>query len=345
MVSTAKRKRHSESSMDFNISRMNSSATTSNSITTTRMMPTPHSRGIALTRWQGLTTTTMAAVLLLFSNSLFCCHAFSSEYKPPVKSSLQTFQDRRLKASSSVPIVPNNKDGGSSSSHKKKSERNAAATYDASFANNSNNHKPASFERRMRQAIFGVGNRQRRQQPPPSAAATATESTRTKPRRTANAHAPPSNWITIESLQDYKTIVGQESQRRVVVVRFHATYCRACQAVAPYFLQLARKCCTASNNKKDVLFVNVPVTNRNAALHRGLQVPSLPFCHVYYPGAGLVEERGVTRKQFADFTKTLQSYMRGSCPLPTVSQKEEEEEEPKEQPKETAQQQQQPLAQ
>ena len=64
---------------------------------------------------------------------------------------------------------------------------------------------------------------------------------------------------------------------------------------------------------EDVLFVDVPVTPENANLHQGLEVPSLPFAHIYHPDGGLVEEMKLSRKYFATFAKTLKSYVDRQC--------------------------------
>jgi thiol-disulfide isomerase/thioredoxin len=120
-------------------------------------------------------------------------------------------------------------------------------------------------------------------------------------------HNKPSNVKTVESLQDFKTIVGDETEK-LVAVRFHATYCRACNAVAPHFYKLAL-------HHPNVVFVDVPVSERNAVVHQGLGVPSLPYAHIYHPDAGLVEEHKLTRKDIADFRHVLQTYLDGSCDI------------------------------
>ena len=56
---------------------------------------------------------------------------------------------------------------------------------------------------------------------------------------------------------------------------------------------------------KDVVFVDVPVTQHNAVIHQGLGVPSLPFGHIYHPQAGLVEELKLTRKDIQDFEEAM----------------------------------------
>lgn len=62
----------------------------------------------------------------------------------------------------------------------------------------------------------------------------------------------------------------------------------------------------------DTIFVDVPVTDKNPALHQGLGVTTLPFAHIYHPTAGLVEEHKLTRKDVAAFQQKLQGYVDGS---------------------------------
>jgi thiol-disulfide isomerase/thioredoxin len=73
---------------------------------------------------------------------------------------------------------------------------------------------------------------------------------------------------------------------------------QACKAVAPLFYRLA-------GQHRDIVFVDVPVTQDNAVIHQGLGVPSLPFGHVYHPSQGLVEELKLTRKDFHEFEHAL----------------------------------------
>ena len=128
--------------------------------------------------------------------------------------------------------------------------------------------------------------------------------TRTVPSRTLSI---PSNVVTVHTLAEYKNVVGDESSR-LVAVRFHATYCRACMAVAPHFYKLAKM-------NPNVVFVDVPVTETNAALHQGLGVPSLPYGHIYHPQSGLVEEMKLTRKDIPEFREKLQAYTDGLCEI------------------------------
>jgi len=113
------------------------------------------------------------------------------------------------------------------------------------------------------------------------------------------------NLKMIKTLEEYKITVGQEKDK-IVVVRFYATWCKACKAVAPYFRRLAMQ-------NPDIQFVNVPVSAENVNLHQGLGVPSLPYGHIYHPDAGMMEEMKISRKHFGKFARTLKTYAEGQC--------------------------------
>jgi thiol-disulfide isomerase/thioredoxin len=118
--------------------------------------------------------------------------------------------------------------------------------------------------------------------------------------------APPS--ITeVTEIQDYKDVVVEE-HNQLVCVRFYAPWCRACKAIQASFRRLPKK-------YPNVKFVEVPLTQENAYLHKGLGIPSLPFAHVYHPEAGLLEERKLNKNVFADFEKVLKTYVDGECPV------------------------------
>lgn len=228
------------------------------------------------------------------------------DYKPPVKNSVEKFYNRRLNSGSvgGYPISPTSPSdhpfgGGINKNNSNKarsssSSSKAAASYAAPTTSNGG---LVSFERRMREAIFGITDKQQQQQIRKNLVE----------RQQKQSSSAPSNLVTIESLEDYKTIVGGETER-LVVVRFHASYCRACKAVTPHFWKLARNC-------PNVVFVDVPVTERTAVLHRGLGIPSLPYAHLYHPNVGLVEEQSITRKLITSFANKLQCYMNGQCDI------------------------------
>lgn len=107
------------------------------------------------------------------------------------------------------------------------------------------------------------------------------------------------------TIQEYKASVADEKEQ-MVCVRFYAPWCKACKAVQQPFRKLCRE-------NPSVKFVEVPLTKENAYLHEGLGVPSLPYGHIYHPDAGLVEERKIKKKEFAEFKQILQTYVEGEC--------------------------------
>lgn len=60
-----------------------------------------------------------------------------------------------------------------------------------------------------------------------------------------------------------------------------------------------------ANQHKDIIFLDIPVTNHNVNLHQGLGVPSLPYAHIYDPKHGLVEEVRLTKQLIPEFTQKL----------------------------------------
>ena len=100
-------------------------------------------------------------------------------------------------------------------------------------------------------------------------------------------------------------MVKRKVKARVSFWIFISRNQQACQAVAPHFYKLAR-------DYPDIIFVDVPVTDKNSALHQGLGVATLPFAHIYHPMAGLVEEHKLTRKDVDSFRQKLQGYLDGS---------------------------------
>ena len=71
------------------------------------------------------------------------------------------------------------------------------------------------------------------------------------------------------------------------------------------------------------------MTNDNANLHQGLEVPSLPYGHIYHPISGLVEEMKISRKYFHNLVRMVKWYEDGMCNLdeyvPSLPPPQEEE--------------------
>jgi len=175
--------------------------------------------------------------------------------------------------------------------HRSSSTSMDSATMDQPRAYGEDSSNMTDFQRRMLERMTGK----------------KLSGTKTR-RRTGRRIKLPPNVKTVRTLDEYKKVVAGEKDR-IVVVRFFATWCKACKAITPAFFRLA-------NKFSDVSFIEVPVTEETADLHQGLGVPSIPFAHIYHPQAGLVEELKMSKKHFPQFEQALTSYVFGSCPFP-----------------------------
>eukprot|EP00522_Entomoneis_paludosa_P016638 CAMPEP_0172454164 /NCGR_PEP_ID=MMETSP1065-20121228/11233_1 /TAXON_ID=265537 /ORGANISM="Amphiprora paludosa, Strain CCMP125" /LENGTH=223 /DNA_ID=CAMNT_0013206447 /DNA_START=146 /DNA_END=817 /DNA_ORIENTATION=- len=153
----------------------------------------------------------------------------------------------------------------------------------------------SNFEDQMRQLV------QRQQQ---------LEQRREKKQRRHVFGQRPAALQQVSTVADYKGVVVDEATAWTVV-RFYATSCRSCRAATPAFDALVER----HQNCHMLNWVEVPVTRDNAPLHQALQIPSVPYGHLYHPHVGLVEEVRLTRPHLPRFQKILQSYLDGSCPL------------------------------
>jgi len=147
----------------------------------------------------------------------------------------------------------------------------------------------ASFHQRMRDIVF-------------------TKTARTTEKTGNRVNKKPANLQTIETLEEYKNVIANQGDK-IVVVRFFATWCKACKAIQPFFYRLAHR-------NPNIAFVDVPVTEKNIDLHQGLGVTSLPFGHIYHPQGGLVEELKMSKKHFPQFVEVFQSYVNDGCNIP-----------------------------
>lgn len=150
-----------------------------------------------------------------------------------------------------------------------------------------------SFESRMRKLVLSR---------PPSS---STSSSSVNPTTTTH---PAVHRVT--SLRDYKHLLNR-AQDKLTVVRFYADYCRSCRAMTPAFYRLAN-----ASRQDQVQWAEVPVTPETSKIHQGLQVPSVPYGHIYHPIAGLVEELRLRKEFLASFAQILKSYQDGECALP-----------------------------
>lgn len=120
-----------------------------------------------------------------------------------------------------------------------------------------------------------------------------------------NSHSKINRVYIVDDIHVYKSLVVDERDS-IVVVRFHASWCKSCRASEPLFKKLIR-------DFPDIKYVEVPLTKKTGYLQEGLGVPSVPFGHIYHPQAGLVEELRISKPHFSAFRDSLETYIKGSC--------------------------------
>mmetsp|Transcript_16685 Transcript_16685/g.34820 ORF Transcript_16685/g.34820 Transcript_16685/m.34820 type:complete len:421 (+) Transcript_16685:1344-2606(+) len=159
-----------------------------------------------------------------------------------------------------------------------------------------------------------------------SASASTTRNKNTITRTRARKVARKQPMIQIKDIQHYKEEVVDAKDASLVVVRFYASWCKACKAIESSFHRLPQEF------PSTVKFVEVPLTKENAYLHKGLGVSSLPFSHIYYNadyheedgcgndididgggGGMLVDELKISKNKFTEFRRVLRSYVDGEC--------------------------------
>lgn len=203
----------------------------------------------------------------------------------------------------------------SSPSYSISSRRSSARSIDRRFYMSAVAEQPSSsmtdFQRRMRGLVKRNSNN-------------SSDGARRRIGRgssaTRNNDQRPTNLKLVHTLEEYKEVLD-EHKDKMVVVRFFATWCKACKAIQPSYYRMA-------SLYPHIIFLEVPVTNDNVNLHQGLEVPSLPYGHIYYPNAGLVEEMKISKKYFHNLVKCVRWYDAGECELseqPQLDQSEDDE--------------------
>jgi thiol-disulfide isomerase/thioredoxin len=112
----------------------------------------------------------------------------------------------------------------------------------------------------------------------------------------------PSNMKTSETLDEFANLIDEgRRDGKVVVVRFHASWCKTCHAIRPAFDRVAI-------SHPEVIFVDVPVLESNTNIHQGLGVTSIPFGQIYHPRKGLVEEKKLSRNTVSMFEDLIKEH-------------------------------------
>jgi thiol-disulfide isomerase/thioredoxin len=118
----------------------------------------------------------------------------------------------------------------------------------------------------------------------------------------------------VTTLHEFQSVLAENNrQNQITVVRWYASWCRTCKVMQPFFDGLHRKYPTATRN---IQYVAIPfVPNVNDAFIAGMNIPSVPYVHMYHPQLGLIEQLKFKPQTAKDFEQILQSYLVGSCPL------------------------------
>jgi len=156
-----------------------------------------------------------------------------------------------------------------------------------------------SFDQRMREQLKRYQSSQRSTRRTPSSNSSSSSTT-------SLSQLVPD----VRSIQEYKEALDKAGEDdKMLAVLWYSPWCKACKAVMPGIRTLAKR-------HPDVQFIKVPVLEENASLHQGLDVPSVPYLHLYTSeDPRLVEEKKMTRKRLSGFQKCLCDYEKEYCSL------------------------------
>jgi thiol-disulfide isomerase/thioredoxin len=107
-------------------------------------------------------------------------------------------------------------------------------------------------------------------------------------------------------MDEFKEVLDENHE--YMVTFWVSPWCKACRSMEPAVKALAK-------HHPNVKFIQIPVVDDNANLHQGLEVPSVPFVHLYLKESQLAEEQNFNRKKIPAFHKMLQDYENGYCSL------------------------------
>eukprot|EP00577_Skeletonema_sp_RCC1716_P001074 CAMPEP_0113382944 /NCGR_PEP_ID=MMETSP0013_2-20120614/6106_1 /TAXON_ID=2843 ORGANISM="Skeletonema costatum, Strain 1716" /NCGR_SAMPLE_ID=MMETSP0013_2 /ASSEMBLY_ACC=CAM_ASM_000158 /LENGTH=241 /DNA_ID=CAMNT_0000265473 /DNA_START=209 /DNA_END=934 /DNA_ORIENTATION=+ /assembly_acc=CAM_ASM_000158 len=118
---------------------------------------------------------------------------------------------------------------------------------------------------------------------------------------------------------EFQTQVFDEKDS-LIVVRFYAEACPSCRATSSVFRKWSRSIVRGSSIDSDssestipIKVLEMPLTRATSSfLQDELQVEKIPYCHLYHPEYGLIEEQLVmNRADLKDFCNTVDTWSRG----------------------------------
>ena len=121
----------------------------------------------------------------------------------------------------------------------------------------------------------------------------------------------PNNMIEVSSKAELMNIL--QSSNQLTVVRFHAPFCKACKAMAPYLQRFAMQ------HMHDINFVEVAVDTRNpeiVTMMKEFGITKVPYGLVYHPDMGIVQQANFNKRYFRNVSQMIETYVNGLCQLP-----------------------------
>ena len=121
----------------------------------------------------------------------------------------------------------------------------------------------------------------------------------------------PNNMIEVSSKAELMNILQTSNQ--LTVVRFHAPFCKACKAMAPYLQRFAQQ------HLQDIKFVEVAVDTRNpdiVAMMKEFGITKVPYGVIYHPEMGIVQQANFNKRYFRNVSQMIETYVTGLCQLP-----------------------------
>ena len=138
----------------------------------------------------------------------------------------------------------------------------------------------------------------------------------------------------VSTLDDLARIIQQcRESNEIVMIFWSASWCRSCHRLQSQLQHLVQR-----NTERPIRFLHIPSAQQYSLsskeqdtpqknLHALFGIRTVPFCHIYYPTYGLVEERKLTPSSptalrtknaicLGQLEQILQSYQEGYCTLP-----------------------------
>lgn len=109
-----------------------------------------------------------------------------------------------------------------------------------------------------------------------------------------------------------------DERESLVVVRFYAETCPSCRATSSIFRKWSRGIARGSNTDSaevsmSIKVLEMPLTKATSSfLQDELEIEKIPYCHLYHPDYGLIEEQLVmNRSDLKDFCQSVDVWSRG----------------------------------